>query len=103
MNWTSTAATCERSRHYGNRNGDTKYTAVSGKDPLKDAIVEKFHQENGLSLLWRRSSLAPALSKPSSMRFKLVSQDERSLSRPLTGCRIQKCFDLRTAHARIIS
>ena len=31
------------------RDGDTKYTAVSGTDALKNAIVEKFHKENGLS------------------------------------------------------
>ena len=31
------------------RDGFTKYTPVGGIDPLKDAIIEKFQQDNGLS------------------------------------------------------
>lgn len=31
------------------RDGFTKYTAVGGIDPLKDAIIEKFQKDNGLS------------------------------------------------------
>lgn len=31
------------------RRGDTKYTAVSGTSALKEAIIEKFRNENGLS------------------------------------------------------
>src|SRR5512141_381031 len=31
------------------RDGFTKYTAVGGIDPLKDAIIEKFRVDNGLS------------------------------------------------------
>lgn len=31
------------------RDGFTKYTAVGGIDPLKDAIIEKFKTDNGLS------------------------------------------------------
>ena len=31
------------------RDGFTKYTAVGGIDPLKDAIIEKFQKDNGLA------------------------------------------------------
>jgi len=33
------------------RNGDTKYTAVSGTRALKQAIIEKFRKENALSFM----------------------------------------------------
>ncbi|HYQ48571.1 MAG TPA: pyridoxal phosphate-dependent aminotransferase [Thermodesulfovibrionales bacterium] len=31
------------------RDGFTKYTPVGGIDPLKDAIIEKFHSDNGIT------------------------------------------------------
>jgi aspartate aminotransferase len=31
------------------RDGFTKYTAVGGIDPLKDAIIEKLQNDNGLA------------------------------------------------------
>ena len=37
------------------RDGFTKYTAVGGIDPLKDAVIEKFRADNGLS--YRREEI----------------------------------------------